>query len=124
MQRVQLQPGLLEVPFRACASHQDREPYALDADKVAALRNGHIGRGRRWGGGGGGGSANCEHPVDKDVHKSSGDDYDNVNASTVRNGRSLGIGELTVHAAGQCMGNKPHGCLTEEDTSETLLRIV
>ena len=101
MQWVQLQPGLLEVPFRACASHQDQEPYALDADKVAALRNGHIGRGWRRGGGGSVGSTNCKHPVDKDVHKLSGDDYDNVDASAVRNGRSLGIGELTVRAAGQ-----------------------
>ena len=116
MLRAQLRPGLLEVPFRACATRRDRDPYALDADKVAALRNGHIGRGRRWWGGGGSGSANCERPVDKDVHKSSGDDYDNVDASAVRNGRSLGIGELAVRAAGQCMGNESHGRLTEEDS--------
>jgi hypothetical protein len=64
--------------FRACASRRDREPYALDPDEVAALRNGHIGRGRRRGGGGGG-------PVNKDVRESSGDEYNNINASAVRN---------------------------------------
>ena len=56
----------------------------LDPDEVAALRNGHIGWGRRRGGGGGGGSANCERPVDNDVHETSGDEYDNVDASAVR----------------------------------------
>ena len=106
--------------FRACASRQDREPYALDPDKkLAALRNGHIGRGqgrRRGRGGGGGGFANRERPVDKDVRESSGDDYDNVDASTARNRRSLGIGRLAVRAAGRCMGNESHGCLIEEDS--------
>ena len=104
--------------FRACASRRDREPYALDPDEVlAALRNGHIGRGRRRGrGGGGGGSANRERPVDKNVRESSGDDYDNVDASAARNRRSLGIGRLALRAAGRCMGNESHGHLTEEDS--------
>jgi hypothetical protein len=102
--------------FRACASRRDREPYALDPDEVAALRNGHIGRGRRRGGGGGGGSANRERPVNKDVRESSGDDYNNINASAVRNRRSLGIGRLAVRAMGRCMCNESHGRLTEEDS--------
>ena len=102
--------------FRACASCRDQEPYTLDPDEVAALRNGHIGWKRRRGGGGGGGSANCEPPVDKDVRKSSGDDYDTVDTSATRNRRLLGIGRLAVRAAGRCMGNKLHGRLTEEDS--------
>ena len=66
--------------------------FALDPDKVAALRNGHIGRGRRRGGGSGGESAYCERPVNKDVCELSGDDYNNVDVSAARNQRSLGIG--------------------------------
>jgi hypothetical protein len=46
----------------------------------------------------------------------SGDDYDIVDASAVRNRRSLGIGGLAVRAAGQCMGNELHDRLTEEDS--------
>ena len=94
MLQAQLRPGLLEDPFRACASRRDQEPYALNPDKVAALHNGHIGRGRCRGEGGGSGSANHERPVNKDVRGLSGDDYDNVDASEVRNQRSLGIGGL------------------------------
>ncbi len=112
MLRAQLRPGLLKVP----SVH--REPYALDPDEVlAALRNGHIGRGRRRGqGGGGSGSANRERPVDKKVRESSGDEYDNLDASAARNRRSLGIGRLAVRAAGRCMGNESHCHLTEEDS--------
>ena len=63
--------------------------FALDPDKVAALRNGHIGRGRRRGGGSGGESA---YSVNKGVCELSGDDYNNVDVSAARNQRSLGIG--------------------------------
>jgi hypothetical protein len=35
MLRAQLRPGVLEVPFRACATRRDQEPYTLNTDKVS-----------------------------------------------------------------------------------------